>query len=350
MLTNYPQQPARRSLRRALAVVALLCIPQAFAQDARTLNEQGKTALASGDLQAALAKFRNAAQLTPQNPQIQFNIGLATLRLGQPKQALPALRLALADPTLAPEAHYLLGAAYFESGDYSEVATQLNDLRDSSHAEHVLFLLEESYRLTGKVSEAQQTFHQLNSRFSDSPWVHYLMGAVFESQADHEKAIAEYQAALAKNPKLPNANFAIGYIYWQDKAFEKAKPWLNQELSVQPCHALACYYLAETARTNRDLAAAAALYRRSIACEDRNAKTHLGLGIALTALHRNDEAVAEFRRAIDLDPADAAAHYRLALLYRTLGRKADADAEYERVKKIHARGQTEAVEGLKTKP
>jgi tetratricopeptide (TPR) repeat protein len=288
--------------------------------------------------------------LAPRNPQIQFNIGLSSLRLGQPKQAVPALRLALTDPTLTSEAHYLLGAAYFESADYSEVAAELSELRDSSHAEHVLYMLEESYRLTGKVSEAQQMFHQLNSRFPDSPWVHYLMGAVFESQADHEKAIAEYEAALAKNPKLPNANFAIGYIYWQDKAFEKAKPWLNKELSVQPCHALACFYLAETARTNGDPAAAAALYRRSIACEDRNAKTHMGLGIALTALHRNDEAVAEFRRAIDLDPADAAAHYRLALLYRTLGRKAEADAEYERVKKIHAHGQSEAVEGLKAKP
>jgi tetratricopeptide (TPR) repeat protein len=86
-----------------------------------------------------------------------------------------------------------------------------------------------------------------------------------------------------------------------------------------------CYYLAETARTNGDRAAATALYRRSIACEDRAAKTHLGLGIALTALHRNDEAIAEFRRAINL--------------YRTLGRKADADAEYEAVKNFTLPGK-----------
>src|SRR5437867_1224044 len=123
-----------RMYARRLTAVAILYVQGAFAQDAKALNEEGKSALASGNLPAALAKFRQAAESDASNAQIQFNIGLALLRLGQPKQAIPALRKAAAEPALAMEARYLLGFAYFESGEFSEAAAPLSELRDSPHA------------------------------------------------------------------------------------------------------------------------------------------------------------------------------------------------------------------------
>jgi len=313
----------RSSPVRRLMAAPLLCICAAFAQGANAANEDGKAALSRG---------------------------LASMRQGQPKQAIPPLRRAAADPALAAEAHYLLGAAYFEAGEFSKVPAELKGLENSTHAEHVLFLLEESCRLTHQAAEARQAFRQLNTRFPDSPWVHYLMGNAYENQADHQKAIAEYQAALAKDPRLPNANFAIGYLYFQDQAPEEARPWLQKELVVQPCHTLACYYLAEMARTGGETEGAVQLYRRAIQCDDANGKAHLGLGIVLAALNRNDEAIRELRRAAQLLPEDAVPHYRLALLYRKLGRRAQADAEYARVKEIHASGQAEAAGNLRAKP
>ena len=313
------------------------------------MNEEGKAALARGDFETARTRFRTAAQADPHNLQVQFNLGLVAIRLGQPRQAIPPLRKAAADPSLAAEAHYLLGAAYFESGEFPEVAAPLAGLENSPHAEHVLFMLEESHRLTHRAAEARQAFHLLNSRFPDSPWVHYLLANAYENQAENEKAIAEYKVALVNAPKLPNANFAIGYLYFQDKDFEQAKPWLRKELTVQSCHTLAYYYLAEIARTGGDAHDAGRQYRRALACDDRNAKAHVGLGILLAGLHRNEEAVRELQHAIRLDPADATPHYRLAVLYRDIGRKAEADAEYARVKKINAAGQQQSPENLKGK-
>ena len=329
-----------------MLAAALLLANGAFAQDAKALNEEGKNALAGGNLTLALKKFQQADQADPASPQIQFNLGLVFFRMGQPAKAIAPLRKAVADPTLADQARYLLGAAYFDSGDFANARTQLGGLEESQHAEHVLFMLEESCRLTGRQAEAKQAFHALNTRFPDSGWVHYLMGNAHENQAEHEKAIAEYRAALAVDSKLPNANFAIGYIYWQDRAFEEAKPWLNRELAVQPCHALACYYLAEMARGEGETSDALRLYRRAIQCDDRNAKAHLGLGIALSQSNRNQEAIDEFRRAIRLDPRDAAAHYRLAVLYRKLGREAEAEAEYARVKQVHDASDAQAAKSL----
>jgi predicted Zn-dependent protease len=162
------------------------------------VNEEGKAALARGDFETARTRFQAAAKADPHNLQIQFNLGLAAIRLGQPRQAIAPLRKAAADPSLAAEAHYLLGAAYFESGEFPEVAANLAGLENSAHAEHVLFLLEESYRLTHRAAEARQAFHLLNSRFPDSPWVHYLLANAYENQAENEKAIAEYNRRIRK--------------------------------------------------------------------------------------------------------------------------------------------------------
>jgi tetratricopeptide (TPR) repeat protein len=298
-------------------VSALLCLSAAFAQDAA---------------------------------QIQLNRGLDSIQKGQPEQAIAPLREAALDNALAPEAHYLLGAAYFQLGDFSKIGPELAGLEDSLHAEHVLYLLEESYRLTHRTEEAKQAFRRLNSRFPDSAWLHFLMAGAYENQADHQKAIAEYQAALAKDPELPNAHFAIGYLYFQDQVMEEAKTWLQQELPVQSCHTLACYYLAEIARTGGETEEALRLYRRALECDARNFKAHVGLGILLSTLNRDSEAIDEFRSAARLSPDDAAPHYRLAVLYKKLGRTAEANAEYALVNRIHASGHAEAVEVLKAKP
>jgi tetratricopeptide (TPR) repeat protein len=243
------------------------------------------------------------------------------------------LQRATADAGLAPEAHYLRGAAYFEAGDYVNAAADLKDLASAAHAEHVLYLLEESYRLTGRMQEARETFRQLNRGYPDSAWLHYLLAEAYENQAENEKAIEEFKASLNKNPAQPNANFAIGYIYWKDQSYEDAKGWLQKELVTQPCHSLASYYLGEIARTDRDAAAAAGFYRRAIQCD--NVEAHIGLAIVLSELHHEDQAIQELQRAIRLDSGNETAHYRLAVLYKKLGRKREAAAEYARVKQMH---------------
>jgi len=275
---------------------------------------------------------------------------LADLRDGRPEDAISPLLESVSDPALASEAHYLLGAAYFECGQYSKVAAELTGLDQGPHAEHVLFMVEESARLTGAKAEARQAFRQLNQRFPDSAYLHFLMGAAYESQSDHEHAIAEYKAGLARDARLPNANFAIGYIYWKDRSFAESRPWLTKELEIQPCHALAAYYVGDASQALGEKEEALKFYRRSVACNGRNQKAHLALGILLGEMNRDQEALTELKTAASLDGNDATVHYRLALLYKKLGRKSESAAEYTRVQEIHDAGRKQAEDNLKSKP
>jgi tetratricopeptide (TPR) repeat protein len=326
-----------RQAAQWVAAIALLCLSAFAFQTAAALNEQGAKALASGDLKTALARFEQAGQLEPDNLQVQFNLGLTLARSGRAKEAILSLERAAAEPTIAPEARYLLGTCYFHLADYARTVDAVKDLTDGPRAEHVLYLLEESHRLRGERAEARDAFRQLNRRFPDSAWTHYLVGNAYENQAQYEQAIAEYKTALERDAAMPNVRFAIGYLYWRQQDMDAAKSWFERELTAQPCHALASFYLGQIARAAQDLKTAARQFGQSIACDATSAESHLRLGMTLTEMGRYQEALGELQRAVRLDPDARAPHYRLALLYRQLGRAADSEAEFETIRRIDAK-------------
>jgi tetratricopeptide (TPR) repeat protein len=317
-----------------LAVTLLLCIG-AHAETAASLNVEGSRALTAGNIVTALAKFRAAERLDPASPEIQLNLGLALIRAGKLVDAIQPLENAAHAPALAGEARTLLGVDYFESRQYDKAIAQLRDLEGAAHEDRVLYMLEESYRLTGKKAEARDAFRRINSRFPDSAWTHFLLGSAYEGQQQPEKAISEYRQAVEKDPAIPNARFAMGYLYWRQQDSEQARPWLEAEAK-RGCHSLANFYLGEIARGNKKTAEAETLYRRAIACDPSNDDAHLRLGIVLTGQKRYREALAELKKAVQLAPGQATPHYHLGALYRQMGRTADAEAEYRKVREIHA--------------
>jgi tetratricopeptide (TPR) repeat protein len=316
------------------AIVLLLCL-SAKGQTAASLNAEGSRALTAGDLAGALQKFHAAARLDPANSEIQLNLGLALLRAGKLVDALTPLQNAARSPASSAEAHMLLGVDYFESRQYAKAIDELKELQNGPQQDRVLYMLEESYRLTGNKVAARDAFREIDRRFPNSAWTHFLLGSAYESQQQPEKAIAEYREAVDKDPAIPNARFAIGYLYWRQQNAEQARPWLEQEAQ-RGCHSLAYFYLGEIARGEKDGAKAEGFYRRAIACDSSNADAHLRLGVVLTDQKRYREALVELKKAVSLSPDQATPHYHLGALYRQMGRKAEADSEYKKVREIHA--------------
>ena len=304
-----------------------------FAQTAEQLNQNASRALASGQLDTALSQLQQAAKRFPQNTRIQYNLGLALSRKGRLREAVAPLKKAAADPALASEAHFLLGADYFEDKDYAAATNELRQLDRSVQRERVLYMLEESSRRTGHLDEAKAAFHELITNYPDSAWTHYLLGNAYEDQQELDKAIEEYKQALKKDPSIPNAEFIIGYLYWRQSDSENARTWLEKE-AAKSCHGLANYYLGEIARAEKDLPKAESLYRRSLACDGSNSNAHLRLGMLLEEQKRYGEAAAQLKEATRLAPDISSGHYHLASVYRSLGRKAEAQIEFDKVRQI----------------
>ena len=305
------------------------------AQTAEQANRQAADALAAGKVDVAVSKFRAAARRYPNDRRIQFNLGLALVQKGRLKEAITPLLTAAQDPALGREAHFLLGADYFESAQYAKAIAQLRGLENSAHSERVLYMLEESHRRAGQIDEAKAAFHQLITRYPDSAWTHYLMGNAYEGEEQLDQAVAEYKEALQRDPSIPNADFAIGYLYWRQQDTENARVWLQKEAQ-KGCHALANYYLGEIARSERNLKSAEASYTRALECDPSNGDAHLRLGVVLGDLKHYGQAIIQLKDALRLEPNASQPHYHLAVLYTQMGRTAEAKAEYNKVRQIQA--------------
>jgi tetratricopeptide (TPR) repeat protein len=86
--------------------------------------EEGNRLLRAGKLKEALAAYQRAAKELPDEPGVQYNLGIALHRLGQLEKARDALSQAtLASPReLRQKAFYNLGNAQFDLKKYKEAA------------------------------------------------------------------------------------------------------------------------------------------------------------------------------------------------------------------------------------
>jgi tetratricopeptide (TPR) repeat protein len=330
---DYSSRYARLALAVLLAGSAALAA--LAGQTAEQLNQNASKALQAGKLDVALSELQMASRRFPQDKHILFNLGLALVRKGRLEDAVKPLQRAAQDPVLATQAHFLLGAAYFENKQYQAAIKELQGLEEGENGERVLYMVEEANRRTGNLEGAKAAFHRLLTQHPDSAWTHYLMGTAYEDQQDLDKAIEEYRQALDKDPDIPNANFAIGYIYWRQQDTEHAREWLNKQAKGS-CHALANYYLGEISRAENDLSEAGSHYRRALECDATNSEAHLRLGMVLARQKHYTEAVAQLKASIRLQPGVSTAHYQLGRVYAEIGRTVEAQAEYAKGRQIQS--------------
>lgn len=293
--------------------------------------------MAEGRLDEALQRFREATELRPDDPALEFNVGLTLFRMGRFAEALPSLERATEHPPSATQAHFLRGTVYFEGGNFEAAAPALEAAREHAQlGEQALYMLVEIYRLGGDAERSQECFLELQRRFPDSAYYHKLMGAAYDAEGLFEEAAGEFQAALRKEPGMPEVAYAIGLMHYKQRDHVGAETWLERELSIQPCFEKAHYYLGEIAAAGDNPSEAESRYRQSIACNAQYAAGHAGLGALLLKARQHEQALEMLLRAVALDPESADAQYSLGQVLLRLGRKEEAQTAFRKVDEIHA--------------
>lgn len=288
-----------------------------------------------GEYPRALEQFRAAAALRPKDAAIQFNVGLALVRMGRLREALKPLGASLAHSPSADEARYLRGMILFQLGEFSKSAAELETIRGNGrYSEQALYALVEDYRNSGDAEHSQKAFLELQQRYPQSPLLNKLMGVAYEWQGQDSNAMAEFQEALRKNPRIPEIAFAVGYLYFKQRRYEDARQWFTKELSLDPCYGKALHYLGQLEAAAEDLDLSARHYRKAIECEPGYAEPYLGLGKVLERTGDVAAAVRYYRQAIRLRPQERRGHYVLGLALRRLGQTRESEAELAIAKKM----------------
>ena len=147
-------------------------------------------------------------------------------------------------------------------------------------------------------------------------------------QQDYQGAIAEFDQALASNPKDLNAlsGRAEAY-YWQDN-FEAAIQDFNTVLQLNPDNATFLFYRGTAHGQLGEYQKAIADYNQAILLDPDDAPTYNNRGNSYGNLGEEQKAIADYNQAIRLDPDYAFAYNNRGVSYRNLGEYEKAIADY----------------------
>ena len=175
--------------------------------------------LRAGTPAKALPLIEAAAKAHPAEARLQYQLGMARIRTGAPKEALDPLEQA-GKAGHSAEAYLLAGATALEVGEFQRARTDL----------------ENAIRIEPKL-----------------PGVWTWAGMARDRVSDEEGAKQAYRAALELDRRDFEANLHLGAILYRERAMADAKPFLQQALSLQPTSNLALYAMALVKAANGEI-------------------------------------------------------------------------------------------------
>jgi type II secretory pathway predicted ATPase ExeA/Flp pilus assembly protein TadD len=174
---------------------------------------QGVDLARHGRLDEAIAVFREASDLEPNDPTAQYNLGLAFLQNGQAEDAVRALRnaagVAVADAAL----HRTLGSALRQSGDLDGAMKAFReavrlDPRDTSSYRQLGFVLRER----GRFDEASDATAHAVALDPDDPALHQELGYCLRESGRLQEARVAFEQATRIDPNLGAAHYSLGIV------------------------------------------------------------------------------------------------------------------------------------------
>jgi tetratricopeptide (TPR) repeat protein len=256
---------------------------------------------AEGKAQEALAWYRRALEVTPNNPEALNNAGVALMSLGRAQEAVRRYREALRIwPTYAL-AHNNLATALASLGD-----------REAAIREY-----SEALRIKPDYVEARTNLAQL-----------------FATAGRPDDAVREYRDALRSRPDDADLHHGLGLTLARARRFEEAIASYRAALQLRPTDAATHRDLASALASTGDLPAAIAEYQEALRLQPGDATTHNGLALAYARAGQHETAAGEFESALRLDPSYAEAHNNYGTLLASQGLLEGAIAHYEQAVRL----------------
>lgn len=330
------------------------------ANDARVtqLYTAAKAAEQSGDMAAAISKYKSILAMAPHLAPAYNNLGALYLRQHEYSSAIAILKQGLAINHSMYSAMVLLGISYYEAGDYvaarhaleSAVRTNPQDnnaelylAKDlikvgdfASAAAHLQELAkreptnQEVWYTLGNVyiQLSEEALSKVDRIDPNSVLSHEIRGDIMASMKNFDGALVEYKKAVDIAPNQSGTHYKLGDAYWQLADWTDATEQFQAELVNDPDNCNAQWKLGDIL-LEQHLSPEEALAQIDKALQKCPYLTEArpDRATALIRLNRYEEALPDVKAAIKSDPKEPRYHFMLAQAYRGLGRTADAAAE-----------------------
>ncbi len=282
----------------------------------------------------AIAMYRRALRLSPDDKVLLLNLGLVYLRQESHQKALPLFERVVAIDPQHQQARQLLAVCRIYTGQLAPAIRDLESLRAASPPdEHLLFLLgfaylknrdtgnaksvfEQMFALAGPArtqfmlgracyeatlfDRAEESFLEVQRLDPNFAGLHLELGKLYISQRRTDDAIRELQLVLKEKSSDEDANYYLGSLLVQENRFAEAIPYLDKAKKLKPDSWAICF----------------------------------NLGKAKLRLEQTAEAIVLLQRTVELNPDESSAYYELARALQAGGRKLEAGRAFRRAQEL----------------
>lgn len=217
-----------------------------------------------------------------------------------------------------PEAHRMLGVAYYWSGNVAQAESEFREslrLDAQSPQGHLLLGIVQAWK--GEMDAAYASFQAGAKLDGERADLQMNLGSIEESRGDFQPALAHFRRAAELDPQNPLYHFQLGMLYGKLGRYEESVPALQRAIKLFPGYedALlelgAVYERMETANTKE----ARACFEKAVKLKDRDAVARLRLGRVYLTMGDSAKAAAVLRDVFHLTPADRGGGLALSVAY-----------------------------------
>ncbi|HTX77106.1 MAG TPA: tetratricopeptide repeat protein [Terracidiphilus sp.] len=293
-----------------------------------------------GHYKEAIPLYRKALAMKPDVPGLRLNLGLALFKDGQLKESIPEfeelLKHVQAGSPEAQRLNILIGMAHYGVAQYPQAVPYLKTAAANDASNLPLRLtLAQSCLWSRQYQCVMDVYREILNLNAESAEADMLAGEALDEMKDNAGSTKMFRAAVAANPKEPNAHFGLGYLLWTQKQYPEAATQFQAELANDPSHAQSMLYLGDTELQLNKPDDARPWLEKAVKQEPSLWLGDLDLGIIDSDAGHNEDALRELEIAEKLQPTDVNVHWRLARLYRVMGRKDEAKAEFDKASTLN---------------
>jgi tetratricopeptide (TPR) repeat protein len=309
----------------------------------------GAALAAQGLFAEAITEYKTALKIAPGNPGISYNLALAYYKTGEltfAARELSTLRALVGDDQ---RIMLLLGDTWLQLGENDKVVRLLLPVSEKDPSDMgVAYVLGTALMRAGKVYEGQKQLDKI-LRKGDSAEARLLMGTAKVSAADFSGALAEFQRAVAMNPKVPTLQGAYGQALMATGDTAGAAKAFEAELAQNPNDFPSNLNLAVLKKQDQLYDEAGKLLDRALRLRPGDLGVRYQQATILLAENKTESARLALESILKEAPKFVEAHVSLATVYYRLKRKVDGDRERAIVQQLNAEAQEKQPKGEVTR-
>jgi tetratricopeptide (TPR) repeat protein len=297
----------------------------------------------------AIEQYKRALALDGRNQVIRFNLAVAYYKTARLVSASKELETVVAAQPEDKNSVLLLADCNLRIGEFKRVVELLRPVETAEPDNRgVAYMLGMALINDKHLDRGQERIERI-LRDGDSAEAHAMMGTIYLTGAEYDKALNEFKRAVELNPKLPYVNSFYGQTLVLMGDTEEAMAAFRRELEINPNDFDSCLQMGVLLKKDQKLDESRDFLWLALTLRPNEPNARFFLASIDVAQGKLNEALPLLEQLVK-DAADfVQAHVMLAMVYYRMRRKADGDREQAIVNKLNAERQAKQP-GAQQKP